>query len=426
MFSVLLNVVDTYYAGWLSPSALAALSLAGPGFFLMITLGIGAAQACNSLVGNRLGAERPQEARQLAMQGLSFAVLISIIASIAAYFLTPALFAAMGGEDPYLPLAISYMRVVLAGTVLFSLAIVLNAILNTRGNTHSYRNAQLYAVIANIILDPLFMFTFGLGVVGVAVVSVLLQAGVVFYLARQVLQLDFMQAPLRSEFLPIPKLFKEIASQSLPASASMMFVAAGGIIIVTFVSKFGESTVAAYGVALRIEQLISLLVIGLNVAALSITGVNYGANQMARVEEVYRTSLRYALTLMVLGSVVVLLFAEPVMAIFTSDIEVRAIGVTYLYFEAFIFPAVALTFLSAAVLQGLKLPHISLCFNIARQVVGQLILFYVAVYVLKLDVRGVWASILVLNWVLGLAIVYVTINRIKMASAVAIAVESWE
>ncbi len=426
MFSVLLNVVDTYYAGLLSPSALAALSLAGPGFFLMITLGIGAAQACNSLVGNRLGAGRPEQARQLAMQGLSFAVLISIAASIAAYFLTPALFMAMGGEDPYLQLAISYMRVVLAATALFSLAIVLNAILNTRGNTHSYRNAQLYAVVANIILDPLFMFTFGLGVVGVAVVSVLLQAGVVVYLSRQVSRLDFMQSPERSEFIPIPRLFKEIASQAFPASVSMMFVAAGGIIILTFVSKFGEATVAAYGVALRIEQLVSLLVIGLNIAALSITGVNYGANQMARVEEVYRTSLRYALTLMLSGAVVVLVFAKPVMAIFTSDAEVQAIGVTYLYFQAFIFPAVALTFLSAAVLQGLKLPRISLYFNIARQVVGQLILFYIAVYVLELDVRGVWGSILVINWVLGLSIVYVTINRIKKASAVAVAVENWE
>ena len=424
MFSVLLNVIDTYYAGLLSPSALAALSLAGPGFFVMITLGIGAAQACNALVGNRLGAEQPTEARKLAMQCLSFAALVSAVASVVAYFFTPALFMIMGGEDPYLQPAISYMRVVLAGTALFSLSTVLNSILNTRGDTHSYRNAQMYAVVANIILDPLFMFTFGLGVVGVAVVSVLLQAGVVVYLARKVIKLDFMQAPSQSEFIPVPALYKEIAGQALPASASMLLVAAGSVIIVAFVSKFGEPTMAAYGVALRIEQLILLLVIGLNVAALSITGVNYGANQMERVEEVYRTAVRYALTLMLVGAVILLLFAKPVMAIFTTDLEVRAIGVTYLYFEAFIFPAFALTFLSAAVLQGLKLPRISLYFNIARQVVGQLILFYIAVTVLKLDVRGVWGSVLLLNWVLALGIVYVTNIRVKMASATAIALGS--
>ncbi len=416
MFSVLLNVVDTYYAGLLSPSALAALSLAGPGFFLMITLGIGAGQACNALVGSRLGAELYQEARLLAMQSLSFAVTISVVASVIAYFLTPALFAMMGGEDPYLALSIDYMRVVLAATALFSVATVLNSILNTCGNTHSYRNAQMYAVIANIILDPLFMFTFGLGVVGVAVVSVLLQAGVVIYLARKVMQLQFMHSAVKSEFFPISHLYKEIAAQALPASAAMLFVASGGIVIVTFISKFGESTMAAYGVALRIEQLIQLLVIGLNIAALSITSVNYGAKQMARVEEVFRTSIRYALTLMLVGAVVLLLFAKPLMVLFTDDIEVQAIGVTYLRFQAFVFPALALTFLSAAILQGLKLPRINLYFNIARQLVGQLILFYIAVYVLELDVRGVWASILVLNWVLGLGIVYVTINRLKKAS----------
>ncbi|MEE9336151.1 MAG: hypothetical protein V3U65_18850 [Granulosicoccaceae bacterium] len=72
-------------------------------------------------------------------------------------------------------------------------------------------------------------------------------------------------------------------------------------------------------------------------------------------------------------------------------------------------------------LQGFKLPRIALYFNIARQVVGQLILFYISICVLKLGVRGVWGSILVLNWVLGVSIVDVTINRIKMAKAAAIA-----
>jgi len=363
LFSVLLNVVDTYYAGWLSPSALAALSLAGPGYFVMITLGIGAGQATNALVGGRLGAEQPVEARKLAMQCLSFAFLVSAVASVVAFFFTPALFIVMGGEDPYLQPAILYMRISLFSTALFSLAVVLNALLNTQGDTHSYRNAQLYAVLANIVLDPLFMFTFGLGVAGVAVVSVLLQVGVVVYLSRKVMKLDFMQAPKQSEFKVL------------------------------------------------------LLVIGLNIAALSLTSVNYGANQMERVQEIYSTAMRYALILTVAGGVVILIGAKLVMALFTSDAEVQQIGVTYLYYEAFIFPAYAITFLCASVLQGLKLPKISMYFNIVRQVIGQLILFYIAVHILKLDVTGIWGSVLVLNWVLAIAIAWVTTNRVKRTVA---------
>lgn len=419
LFSVLLSVVDTFYAGMLSPTALAALSLAGPVFFLMLTLGIGAGQACNALVGNRLGAEQPLQARKLALQCLSFAALVSIAASIVAFVMAPSIFTAMGGEDPYLQPSIRYMRVVLIGTAFFSLAIVQNSILNTKGDTHSYRNAQMYALAANIVLDPLFMFVMGMGVTGVAVASIIVQMGVVIYLAGKIRKLDFMQKPHPCEYIPNITSYREIIQQALPSTVSMLLVALGSVIIVAFVSRFGEASMAAYGIALRIEQIVLLLVIGLNIAAISITSVNYGARQLDRVSQVYRTGLRYAMTLMVPGGLLLFFFGHYFMSLFTPDAEVQAIGTVYLRFEAFILPAFALTFLSAAVLQGLKQPHVPLYFNFVRQVLAQLIMFYMVVYVLKLDIRGVWGSILLINWVLGLGIVYVTQKRIKQITVAA-------
>ncbi len=413
LFSVLLSVVDTFYAGMLSPTALAALSLAGPIFFLMLTLGIGAGQASNALVGNRLGAEQAAQARKLALQSLSFATLVSVVASVVAFYMAPTIFTMMGGEDPYLQPAIRYMRVVLIGTAFFSLAIVQNSILNTKGDTHSYRNAQMYALAANIVLDPLFMFVLGMGVTGVAVASIIVQIGVVIYLAVKIRTLDFMQAPHPCEYIPNFAVYKEIAHQALPSTISMLLVALGGVIIVAFVSRFGEASMAAYGIALRIEQIVLLLVIGLNIAAISITSVNYGARQLDRVSQVYQTGLRYAMALMVPGGLLLIFLGQHVMSIFTQDAQVQAIGVVYLQYEAFVLPAYALTFLSAAVLQGLKQPRVPLYFNFVRQVLAQFILFYIVVYVLQLDITGIWISIILINWVLGVGIVYVTHKYIK-------------
>jgi len=92
------------------------------------------------------------------------------------------------------------------------------------------------------------------------------------------------------------------------------------------------------------------------------------------------------------------------MALFSDEAAVRDIGVTYLYFEAMILPAYAVTFLSASMLQGLKRPEIALYFNIVRQVLAQLLLFWIAIDVLGAGLTGIWWSVLVINWVLALLI----------------------
>ena len=405
LFSVMLNVVDTWYAGKLSATAVAALSLAAPVFFLVMTLGIGIGQATNALVGNRLGADEPHEARRLAMQAIAFAIIVSVLGALLAYLVLPTLFRAIGGEDPYLEPARRYTSVVLLGVVFFSLALVINAILNTRGDTHSYRNAQFIALLANVVLDPFFIFVLDLGVVGIAVATVLVQAGVVTYLMRRALHLDFMKGAAWSDLLPQLHPFRDIATQSLPNSVSMLLVAIGSLIIVRYVTPFGESAMAAYGIALRIEQLVLLPVIGINIACLSMTGVNYGAHQLDRVRATYRTGLAFALVLMIAGGAVLLLAAEPLMQLFIDDTDVQRIGRTYLVFEAFILPAYGLIFLSGATLQGLKKPVLPMAFNVFRQVIGQLSLFHLAVYVLHTDITGVWWSVLLVNWLSAIGLV---------------------
>ena len=412
LFSTLLNVVDTFYAGLLSSTALAALSLAGPLFFLVLTLGIGVGQATNALVGNRLGAGDPGQARKLAMQSISFAIVVTAVAGVLAYFFVPTLFTWMGGEPPYIGPATHYIRVVLVGSVFYSLGLVVNSILNTRGDTRSYRNAQIAGFIANIGLDPLFMFTLGMGVVGVALATVVIQAGVFFYMMRKVIRLDFMQDIQLVELLPEWSRYREIAAQSVPTSLSMGLVAVGAIVIVAFVTRFGEPAMAAYAVALRLEQVILLPVIGLNIAALSMTSVSYGARQYARVRQVHRSCTLYAVVMMITGGIVVFLFGGFFMGLFNKDPEVVAIGSLYLRFQAFIMPAYGVIFLSAAVLQGLKKPLYALYFNFFRQVIGLWLLFTIALDYLGTGITGIWWSMLIINSSVAV-LIYLVVLRIS-------------
>jgi len=364
-------------------------------------------------VGNELGADKPIQARHLAFQSIAFATIVTVVAALFVLFQLSNLLELMGGEEPYLTPARQYTGIVLAGAVLFSLSFVVNGVLNTRGDTRTYRNAQFFGVLANIALDPLFMFTFNMGVAGVAVATVGIQLGVVVYLIRAALQLDFMQYPKAHEFKPNADSFLQIAKQSIPTSLSMLLIAVGSVIIVAFVSRFGESAMAAYGVALRIEQLILLPVVGINIAAMSLAGVNYGANQVSRVKETFNTGVFYAIALTAIGAVPLVFFGEWLMRLFSQEPDVIAIGVDYLWIEALILPAYAITFLSAAVLQGLKKPLYSLYCNIIRQIIGQLILFYLAVEVFELGLKSVWFSVLAINWVMAVVIWWLYNRQIK-------------
>ena len=413
LFSVILGITDTFYAGMLSATALAALSLAGPVFFLILTLGIGVGQATNALVGNELGADRPERAQRLAFQSISFATLVSVGGSLLALWQLPVLFAMMGGEEPYLTPAYNYMSVVLIGTALFSLSFVINSILNTRGDTHSNRNAQFVGVLANIILDPLFMFTFGLGVTGVAIATIIIQFGVVAFLVSKAVKLDFMRWPAWSDLVPDMKDYAQIAKQSIPTTVSMLLVAIGSLIIVSFVSRYGEAAMAAYGVALRIEQLILLPVIGLNIAALSLTGVNYGAFLICRVKTIFNTAVGYSVTLMVIGAIPLVLFGDILMRVFTDEQAVITIGVEYLRIEALIMPAYAITFIANAMLQGLKKPMYTLYCNVVRQVIAQVALFYLVVVVLEWGINSIWFSVLGINWIMAAVIWFLYKKRLN-------------
>jgi len=102
---------------------------------------------------------------------------------------------------------------------------------------------------------------------------------------------------------------------------------------------------AAYGVALRIEQLILLPVIGINIAALSLTGVNYGAMMLVRVRETFIKGVAYAIVFTAIGAQPLLMLGDYLMRVFTDDKEVIGISVDYLRIEALILPAYAITFI---------------------------------------------------------------------------------
>jgi putative MATE family efflux protein len=276
---------------------------------------------------------------------------------------------------------------------------MLNATLNAQGDTRSFRNFLITGFFLNIIFDPWFMYG-GLGVPplgirGIALATVLIQGLGCAYLARQVFRTGLLSERSLRDILPRFGPLREIVYQGFPASLNMLTVGAGIFVITYFVGKFGKEAVAAYGVATRVEQIVLLPTIGLNIATLTMVAQNNGARLFQRVRETLTTALRYGAMVMGFGTVIVFLLARRLMALFTSDPAVVETGTVYLRIAAFIFYAYVILYVHVAALQGTKRPLFALWIGLFRQILAPVVAFSLLT---SFGLVGIWWGIFGINW----------------------------
>lgn len=416
-FNTMFNVVDTWFAGMISTTAQAGLALSFPVFFIIVSVGMGIGTGTTALIANALGKRDEEEARVFARQALVFGFVLSVTLSVIGYLTVPYLFRFMNAEGEFLELSLAYMNVILLATVTFLMNGVLNGILSSRGDTVSFRNFLMAGAIFNVFLDPVLMFGwFGLpamGIAGIALATVIIQFGGTLYLGYRVRRTELFAIIDWPIFYPRWTYLREIMKQGFPASFNMLTIAVGIFIITWFVSAFGEEGVAAYGIATRIEQIALLPTIGLNIAAITIVGQNFGAGNISRVKEAYQKNLKYGLIIMSIGMVWVFLFSAPLMRLFTGHEEVINIGSTYLRIATLIFNAYLLLNVSIAVLQGLKMPMFAVWAGLYRQFIMPVTVFTLFAQVFGFGLIGIWWGIAGINWSAALISVYFTMRKLK-------------
>ena len=412
-FNTMFNVVDTWYGGRLSTTALAAMSLCFPVFFIILAVGSGVSTGATALIGNALGRGKHDEARQFVLQALSFALLHAIILTVLGVVFAPDIFRFMGAEGEYLALALSYMQIIFCGTTFFLLNFVMSAVLNSHGNTACYRNFLVTAFVLNLLLDPLFMYGgFGmpaLGLSGIALATVSIQCLGNFYMFSRLSSLGVVSNFRLSELLPRAHHYRELTRQGFPSALNMLTVTLGIFIITWFAGRFGKEVVAAYGIGTRIEQIALLPIMGLNISTLALSAQNFGAERFDRIRQILSLSLRYGFILAAIGTTAALTFSRELMSVFSRDPTVIATGVSYLRIEAFVFPAYVLLYVCISAMQGIKKPAFALWIGLYRQIAAPWLTFHVLAITLGWGVLGIWWGIFMTTWSAALiVVVYVT------------------
>ena len=254
LVQTLYNIVDTIYIGRLGTDAIAALTFSFPIFFVFIALNTGIGIGMGSMISRWLGSKKKKAAENTAIHGLLLGILIALFLVVIGLFSINHLFVLFGATGNVVKLSTDYMNLILIGLFLMFPAQIIMSIFSSQGDTKTMMKIQVSALVLNIILDPIFIYTLNLGVKGAAIatsLSFLLSLVLaIYYLSKG----SYLRIHLNS-FSWDPKIFLNMFKVGFPASLNMLLIAFYIIFINRLMAYFGTDYVAAFGMASRLEQI---------------------------------------------------------------------------------------------------------------------------------------------------------------------------
>lgn len=388
------NVVDTFYAGDISETALAAVGLSFPVFLLVIAASSGLSRGSSGLISNAIGAKNFDDRDRYTNQSVSLAVCMSVVLSVVGLLIADPIFRFLGADGEFLQLANDYITPIFFGSVFFIISGVCNAILTSSGDTKTFGSVLIVGFFLNLIFDPWFKDGgYGIpamGVAGIAWATVVIQFMGSTYLLSAVIRRGLLKVSDPRAFFPDFKTWREIAVQALPATFNVFSIAIGFFAMNWFLKKYGVDAVAAYTATVRIEQIALMPTFGLYAAIMALVGQNNGAGKIDRVYETMRFCNWAGISVNLVMALLMFVFSRQLMDIFTDDQEVIDYGVTCLNVIAPILWSYILTATHIAMLQALKRPNYGFFESITRKIILPLPILWLLVVQYRMDIVWVW------------------------------------
>ena len=406
LFQTLYNIVDTFFAGKISPEALSALAKSFPIYFILIASSIGITVAGTSLIGNSIGEKNQKKASTYFSQLIIFSFILTLFITYIGLTYSDNVFILMGSSEEVKNLGLDYTNIIFYGSFLFIVAVALNSLLHAEGDTKTYRNALIIAFLLNIFLNPILIFGFwfipAFGMKGIGIATLIAQLVSLIIIFNKVLKSRLIKDLIINNFIPKIYYFKNIFFQSMPIIISICGYSVASAIVFKYAGLSGEYAAAGYGAGTRIEQVVLLPILGINTAIITIIAQNFGAKNILRIKQTYITAIKYAFIIMIISSLFVYLLAEIITGLFSNDLNVIEFGKLYLQISAFVLPAYPIFFLSNGFFMALKKSENALVANIFRNVIFPFLVFYTAIYYNSDFTNFFWLWVFY-NWIFSLS-----------------------
>lgn len=365
---VLYNLVDTYFIGLMDDDyRLAAVNLAYPVMMITVAVSNTVGAGASSLIARSLGAGDTERAERTLTTGFVLTGINSLVVTSAGLIFLSPIVSALGAQSNTFDYTSEYVSVLLIGSVLTMGSYTAGALLRSEGSVKISVIGMMLGTLANIALDPLFIFTFGMGIRGAAIATVLgngisLGTSLFFYFRGKTLlrpRLRFIR--------PAAAIVKEIFWVGIPAALETLLTSAAYIINNNLAVGYGELTVAAMGVAQKIMTLGNYIYQGFASGAQPLMGYNYGAKNYKRMLAVLRSGVIVVSLTELAVMTVYGIFAPELIGIFSDTDEVVSIGARVLRTLMCILPFVGATSMSRMSFQAMGKPQFAFVITLIRQ-----------------------------------------------------------
>lgn len=390
--SSLYNMVDSIFIGQgVGPMAISGLALTFPFMNLSAAFGAAVGVGASTCISVKLGQRDYSTAQNILGNTITLNLIIGVLFSIVSLlFLDPILYF-FGASDQTIPYARDYMVIILLGNVFSHMYFGMNAVLRAAGKPRHAMYATMFTVIMNTMLDPLFIYTLGLGISGAAYATILSQ---MIALTWQI----WLFAD-RSQLLHLCKgtyrLRKAIVRNIIGIGMSPFLMNVCACIVVIFINKGllqygGDLTVGAYGIANRIAFVFVMVVMGINQGMQPIAGYNYGAHNTARLMKTLKLSMLAATVVTTSGFLVAEFIPELCARMFTPDEQLIGLAAHGLRIIMATFPIVGYQMVVTNFFVSIGMAKTSIFLSMSRQM---LFLFPLLLLLpLEFGVNGVWMS----------------------------------
>jgi len=352
MIDSLYNMADTYFVSRLGPAVTAAVGINDSTMHIIRALALAFGMGAASYISRLLGAGRDREASQAASTNLLTAMgFIAFISALFFVFLSP-LMTFMGATESVKPHSMDYAKWTLLFAPFTAGTVCLSQTLRGEGSTTFAMLGSVSGCVINVFLDPLFIYTFNLGVAGAAIatgISKIISFSILLYpfiSGKTVLSISLRL------FTPKKELYAEIARIGVPVGMRTSMMTLSIIVINNMAAGFGDVALAAVAVANKSMRFVASAVMGFGQGYQPIVGYCWGAKKYGRVKDVFLYTMAIGLSISAVFGTLLAVFTRQVISIFSGDAEMMGIGVILIRSQSVVLPFHVTALLVSGLFQG--------------------------------------------------------------------------
>src|SRR5690625_145107 len=361
------NVADTFFIGQTGDELqVAAVTLSMPVFTLFIGAGVLLGVGSTSVISRSLGQGRVEYAKKVSSFAFYSSIIFGILMMVLFWIVMPTVLKIIGVSADTADFTRSYLNYLVVGAPFVILSQTFSNIIRAEGKSSLAMRGMMIGSIINIILDPIFIFTFGMGVTGAAVATVLSNMISSAFFIRYLLSGDSILSINIKDFKVTDGIMAGVLAIGIPASLNNLMLSVANIFMNNFLSSYGDVQLAAMGIAIRANMILIFVQIGLGQGIQPLIGYSYGAKNFDRMKGIIKFSSVVAI---LGGSILTILywvFADPIVQAFIDSPEVVEYGIQMLRALIISGPIVGIMFVFINTLQGLGKAFPSLILSISR------------------------------------------------------------